>query len=193
MKVSDRCKEIEALDMYSVYHIHVDPNLSSGYVGISKNVKLRFAQHGWKRKNTNNHLQNALAKYGNTVKFSVLANELDYEAASLLEKMLRPNPNMGWNISTGGNIPPNPQGKLRSKEYRANIAKAKLGKNNPMFGKKMVFSEEHRKNLSVAGKGKTSALKGVKRPTTICPHCGISGGVGAMGRWHFNRCKNASI
>ncbi len=179
--------------MYSVYHIHVDPSLSSGYIGITKNAKLRFAQHGWNRKNTNNHLRNALAKYGNTVKFSVLANELDYEAASLLEKMLRPTSNMGWNITMGGNIPPSPKGKERSEEYKLNISKAKTGNKNPMFGKKIVFSEEHRKNLSVAGKGKASSLKGVKRPTVICPHCGISGGVGVMGKWHFNRCKNASI
>ena len=180
-------------EIYSVYHIHVEPSLNSGYIGITKNVTLRFSQHGWKRKRSNKHLRNALAKYGDAVKFSVVVNNLDYEAASLVEEMLRPKPNIGWNIAVGGDIPPNPKGKVRSVEYRANIAKAKMGAQNPMFGKTVEFSEEHRKNLSIAGKGRPSALKGVKRPTVICPHCGVSGGVGTMGRWHFDRCKNANI
>ena len=180
-------------ETYSVYHIHVEPSLTSGYIGVTKNVALRFSQHGWKRKRSNKHLRNALAKYGDAVKFSVVVDGLDYEAASLIEEMLRPKPNIGWNIAVGGNIPPNPKGKVRSAEYRANIAKAKIGAQNPMFGKTIEFSETHRKNLSIASKGRPSTLKGVKRPTVICPHCNVSGGVGTMGRWHFNRCRNANI
>lgn len=181
------------MNIYSVYHIHVEPSLDSGYIGITNNTKLRFSQHGWKRKNSNKHLRNALAKYGDAVKFSVLAKDLDFEAASLVEEMLRPKPNMGWNIAIGGSTPPSPKGKERSEEYKANISKAKMGDKNPMFGKKLVFSEEHRKNLSIASKGRPSTLKGVKRPTVICPHCGLIGGVGVMGKWHFDRCKNANI
>lgn len=181
------------MSIYSVYHIHVESNLNSGYIGLTKNAKLRFSQHGWKNKKTNKHLRYALAKYGKDVKFSVLAKDLDMEAAILLEEMLRPKPNIGWNVAAGGGIPPNPKGKIRSDEYRANIAKAKMGDKNPMFGKTPVFTEEHRKNLSIASKGRKSALKNVKRPTVICPHCGVIGGVGTMGRWHFDRCKNANI
>ena len=180
-------------ETYSVYHIHVEPSLDSGYIGITKNVTLRFSQHGWKRKQSNKHLRNALAKYGDAVKFSIVVENLDYEAASLVEEMLRPNPNIGWNIAAGGDIPPNPKGKVRSTEYRANISKAKMGKQNPMFGKKIKFSEDHKKKLSIAAKGRLSTSKGVKRPTVTCPHCGVTGGVGSMGRWHFNKCKNASI
>lgn len=181
------------IETYSVYHIHVEPSLSSGYIGITKNVTLRFAQHGWKRKKSNKHLRNALAKYGNAVKFSVVAKDLDYEAASLVEEMLRPTPNIGWNIAAGGNIPPNPKGKARSTEYRANIAKAKIGAQNPMFGKKLIFSETHRKNLSLALTGKKSSLKGKNRPQLTCPHCNKTGGAGGMYVHHFNRCKNADI
>ena len=178
---------------YCVYHIHVDPSLDSGYIGITKNPELRWQQHGWKRKNTNSHLRFAIKKYGELIKYSILATNLDKEAAELLEEMLRPRPNMGWNIVAGGGIPPNPTGKPRSKQYRQNISIAKMGEKNPMFGKKIVFSEEHRKNLSKAAKGRPSKLKGRSRNQVQCPHCEKIGGVGVMARWHFSRCKNARI
>jgi hypothetical protein len=187
MKVS--AKAIHMIETYSVYHIYVEPSLNSGYIGITKNITLRFSQHGWKRKNSNKHLRNALAKYGNAVKFSVVADGLDYEAASLVEEMLRPSPNIGWNIAAGGNIPPNPKGKIRSAQYRANISKSKLGAQNPMFGKKIEFSESHRKNISKALQGKPSPNKGKNRPQISCPNCGKIGSAGGMYLWHFDRCR----
>lgn len=177
---------------YSVYHIHVDYSLNSGYIGITKNPELRFAQHRWKRKSSNQHLKNALKKYKDVVKFTILAKGLDQEAAELLEEMLRPYPNMGWNIAKGGNMPPNPKGKQRSEQYRTNISKAKLGSKNPMYGKKITFSEEHRKKISEAKTGKLSPLKNRPRKTVQCPHCLKIGGTGAMQQWHFDRCKDAS-
>jgi predicted GIY-YIG superfamily endonuclease len=181
------------MNIYSIYHIHVEPSLNSGYIGITNNTKLRFSQHGWKRKNSNKHLSNALAKYKDVIKFSVLAKDLDFEAASLMEEMLRPKPNMGWNIAIGGSIPPSPKGKERSQEYKVNISKAKMGDKNPMFGKKVVFSEEHKNNLSKALTGKLSTLKGKKRPQLTCPHCAKTGGAGGMYVYHFDRCKHANI
>jgi hypothetical protein len=181
-------------ESYAVYHICLNPGrgilLNEGYVGITKNSELRFAQHGWKRKKSNAHLKNALAKYKDQVKFVVLAENLDYEAACLLEEMLRPTVNIGWNIAKGGSIPPNPKGKVRSEEYCKNIAKAKLGNKNPMFGKKVIFSEDHKAKISKALKGKKSSLINVKRPTIECPHCGKIGGVGAINRWHFDNCRD---
>lgn len=178
---------------YSVYHIHVEPSLDLGYIGITKNTKNRFQQHTWKRKKCNRHLRFALKKYGDQIKFSVLASGLDKEAAELLEEILRPIPNIGWNITAGGGIPPDPSGKIRSEQYRLNISKAKMGEKNPMFGKKIIFSDAHKENLSRAMMGKESATKGKPRPKLTCPHCGLEGGVGSMGRWHFDRCKNANI
>jgi len=106
---------------------------------------------------------------------------------------LRPFPNIGWNIACGGNMPPSPKGKIRSAEYCANIAAAKLGNKNPMFGKKVIFSETHRKKLSAAAKGNSSPIaKGSSRKQVQCPYCNVVGGEGAMGRWHFNRCRHAN-
>ena len=179
--------------MYSVYHIGISPELSTGYIGITKNVAQRFSEHSWERKKPNNHLRYALKKYGDQVFKRVLLANLDKELAELCEEMLRPEPGIGWNITKGGGVPPSPKGKVRSAEYCANIAKAKMGDKNPMFGKKVIFSEEHRKKLSKSAKGKKSSLCGVKRKIVECPHCFKKGGIGAMQLWHFDRCRNESV
>ena len=170
--------------MYSVYHIGIDPDLNTGYIGITRNAIQRFSQHGWERKKSNKHLRAALKKYEGQVFQRVLLSNLDKELAELCEEMLRPEPEIGWNITKGGGVPPNPKGKIRSTDYRNNIAKAKLGDKNPMYGKKLVFSEEHRAKLSGAAKQ--------MQPIT-CPHCGYTGKCNGMKRWHFDRCRNASI
>ena len=174
---------------YSVYHIHVEPSLDLGYIGITKNTKNRFQQHTWKRRKSNRHLRFALKKYGDQIKFSVLASGLDKEAAELLEEILRPTSNIGWNITAGGGIPPDPSGKIRSEQYRLNISKAKMGEKNPMFGKKIIFSDAHKQNLSKSLMGKESPIKGRPRPQLTCPHCGKIGGAGGMYVHHFNKCK----
>ena len=179
--------------MYSVYHIGIDPDLNTGYIGITRNAIQRFSQHGLERKKSNKHLRAALKKYEGQVFQRVLLSNLDKELAELCEEMLRPEPEIGWNITKGGGIPPNPKGKVRSIEYCANIAKAKMGDKNPMFGKKVIFSEEHRKKLSKSAKGRKSLLCGVKRKIVECPHCFKKGGIGAMQLWHFDRCRNESV
>lgn len=168
---------------YTVYHIHVLPELSSGYIGITKNPTLRFSQHGWKRKKSNPHLKFALKKYENLIQYSVLSSGLDYETACWVERIFRPFPNMGWNISKGGDVPPNPKGKERSEEYRKNISVAKIGEKNPMFGKKLIFTTEHKLRLSAASKA---------MPYLKCPHCGKEARSNGMKRWHFDRCRYAN-
>jgi hypothetical protein len=180
--------------MYSVYHIGIDPELNTGYIGITKNTSTRFAEHQWKRKKANPHLKSAINKYKEQVFYRVLLSSLDKELAELCEEMLRPEPNIGWNVTKGGNIPPNPKGKIRSAEYCANIAKAKIGIKNPMYGKTPFFSEEHRKKLSIAAKGIPKiSLRGVKRKVVECPHCFKMGGEGPMQQWHFDRCRYARV
>jgi predicted GIY-YIG superfamily endonuclease len=164
--------------MYSVYHIGINDDLNSGYIGISKNPEVRFTQHKRQKANTNQHLLNAFNKYKDLIKLKILISNIEEEFARLIEEELRPYANIGWNIAKGGGIPPNPIGKVRSKEYCENIAKAKIGAKNPMYGKKVIFSEEHRKKLSESV------------PLLKCPHCGKEARSNGMKRWHFDRCKN---
>jgi len=54
--------------------------------------------------------------------------------------------------------------------------------------------------ISASCKGRTAHNKGKPNPhaktdqmniVVICPHCGKEGGLGAMKRWHFDKCKRA--
>lgn len=54
-----------------------------------------------------------------------------------------------------------------------------LRRKNSEVQKDKEFSEETRKKMSI------SALK---KPRVTCPHCGKTGLVGNMNRWHFDNC-----
>lgn len=93
--------------LYCVYWIKHDDHtdfLRDGYIGITCNAKKRFQNHQSKSSFCK-HLYAALNKHKSKVKVNILANNLDYEAAMLLEKMLRPEPSIGWNIKSGGQEP----------------------------------------------------------------------------------------
>ena len=52
-------------------------------------------------------------------------------------------------------------------------------------------TEETKKKMSEAQKNrKVYAWTGKKRAVVTCPHCGKSGGDGAMHQWHFNNCRH---
>lgn len=88
-------------------------------------------------------------------------------------------------------------GVKHTEETKAKISAKRLGvKNTPeqnlkislaRIGRKMgPLSEETRKKLS-------ESLSGRILPKVICPHCGKSGGGGAMKQWHFDKCKTRGI
>lgn len=68
-----------------------------------------------------------------------------------------------------------------TEQTRDKIRQAKLGSNNPSYGK--TPSEETKEKLRQANQG--------KKETFTCPHCGKTGGGGSMTRWHFDNCKEA--
>lgn len=52
-----------------------------------------------------------------------------------------------------------------------------------------------RKRPDLAGRknpklGRPGLLLGIPKPIVQCPYCLLSGGSGAMGRWHFDNCKD---
>lgn len=67
----------------------------------------------------------------------------------------------GWIVSDG---------------QKRKISEKLSGKGNPMWGK--THNEEARRIISEANKQKVS-----------CPHCGKTGGIAIMKRWHFDNCK----
>jgi hypothetical protein len=139
---------------YCVYWIrersHTDL-MTQGYVGVSGNVKERFASHKGMWSGTNNYLRNAIKKYGwdNLEKTVLLVAEKDYCLG--VERKLRPADKIGWNLTIGGGHPPiivGPRPELR-------------GRHVWNKGKTGVFSAETLEKMSKAKLGKSPANKGV--------------------------------
>jgi len=122
---------------------------SQGYIGVSKHIKSRFVAHAKKTKNA--HLKNAIEKYGwnNLVKETILIADDGY--CYDIEKKLRPNENIGWNINSGGVKPP--RVKNRGEDYISPLK----GKPRPtpwLKGLKKPMSKSFFVNGGKAGKGR---------------------------------------
>lgn len=50
-------------------------------------------------------------------------------------------------------------------------------------------SDDTKKKISEKTKGKTKSNKGQPKRKIDCPHCGKTGAIAMMYRWHFNNCK----
>lgn len=97
----------------------------------------------------------------------------------------KPGPNLGrtFGEETRKKQSESKLGKKRkpfTEQTRDKIRQAKLGSNNPSYGK--TPSEETREKLRQANQG--------KKETFTCPHCGKVGSGGSMTRWHFDNCKS---
>ena len=97
--------------MYQVYWIHhKDHNnlFTQGYIGVSNNIKKRFAKHK-SQTNQNSHinpiLTNVVKKHGwnNLIKSVVLIADKEY--CLEIESKLRNTKEIGWNIAPGGGMP----------------------------------------------------------------------------------------
>jgi len=139
---------------YCVYWIreksHTDL-MSQGYIGVSGNVKERFASHKGMWSGTNNHLRNAIKKYGwdNLEKTVLLLAEKDY--CLEIERKLRPADKIGWNLTIGGGYPPILVGPKPERRGRPAWNKGKTG----------LCSDETLEKMSKAKIGKSPANKGV--------------------------------
>ena len=96
----------------------------------------------------------------------------------------KPSPNRG-KIASEDTRKKQSESKLGKKrkpfteQTRDKIRQAKLGSNNPSYGK--TPSEETKEKLRQANRG--------KKETFTCSHCGKVGSGGSMTRWHFDNCK----
>jgi group I intron endonuclease len=175
---------------YSVYWIrckdHTDM-FSQGYIGVSKNVRRRFAQHQGRSENT--RLKRAIQKYGwdNLIKTEILISN---EAYCLdIESKLRPKEKIGWNICVGGGMPPLLAGQtyligttpwnkgkkysditkkkisdavrlaMQNPERREVTKRLRLGLPSPMLGKK--HNAETCLKISASKKGLPAKNKGI--------------------------------
>jgi len=168
---------------FSVYWIreqsHTDM-MTQGYIGVSGNVKQRFASHKNMEKGTNAHLRHAIQKHGwdNMVKSVLLMAGKDY--CLDIERKLRPTDQIGWNLTAGGGYPPvnsGPRANLRgrtawnkgltgiySEEALARLRSASLGR--PPTNKGVPLTPEQRAKVSASSKGNTHR-RGKKVPLEV--------------------------
>jgi predicted GIY-YIG superfamily endonuclease len=112
-------------DTYYVYWIKLpeatDP-FSEGYVGITKNLNRRFSEHRSASRNGSNHIiHRAIRKYGwsSLQAFAISISTLD--SCKEQEMLLRPHPNIGWNICAGGVKPPEQSLEYRQKHWERTL------------------------------------------------------------------------
>lgn len=92
--------------MYCLYWIRLEEHTdkhSQGYIGITKDFTERMRAHKKNRKH--NHFTCAKNKYGwDNLTKEVLIQGITLEEALFLERLFRPEQNIGWNSQEGGNL-----------------------------------------------------------------------------------------
>jgi len=143
-----------------VYWYHLSSHsdvLSEGYIGVTNCPKRRHWEHVTGRGKCV-HLYEAFLKYGadkilKDVVFSGTRDECFQE-----EIRLRPKPNIGWNIVSGGGITPSWKGKKHSSVTRAKMSASNKGKNlgrvSPFKGVTGRYSEKTLEAIGKAQRGK---------------------------------------
>jgi len=146
--------------VYWICAPHHTDMTSDGYIGVSKNAKNRWLYgHNWahrKSRHDNPRLANAISKYGwdNLIKKVLVIADENY--CYELERKLRPEDNIGWNLTTGGGKPP--IAKFRGEDYKSPLKGVPrptpwlIGGTPPNKGKKA--SDEAKAKMSIAGKGR---------------------------------------
>ena len=89
------------------------------------------------------------------------------------------------------------KGKPKSPEHAEKCRKARLGKPHSEETKKLMSEKQKGRKITwnlnavtpEANKKRSESLKGKKKPTSTCPHCGKIGAISPMNRWHFDNCK----
>lgn len=82
-------------------------------------------------------------------------------------------------------------GAVRTTDWKNKIGQGNRGKIRSELNKDKIREARKRQIISEETANKIrNTLIGRPRPSVECPHCGATGGIGAMNRWHFNNCKN---
>jgi len=204
--------------IYTIYK-SVNKQTGQVYIGFDSKWPNRQIVHKSASKKGNSKFYNAIRKYGwESFHWEVVYQSKDREhTLKIMEPFFIEqfdSFNKGYNLTLGGDgtfghyVPESARQKIsdthRGKTLSQNhikilIEKGKslTGKNNPMYGK--TLTEEHKRKIS-------ESTKGISKPITdehkknlrchsnnstkvSCPHCGKSGQLTNMKRWHFDKCK----
>lgn len=186
-----------------------------GYTGGT--IEKRMYAHYWSANNkSTTHFHNALRKYKTSDwKWTVLEEHKTLKEVTTAEKRLiaeNKSMELGYNMTEGGD------GGFTgaSEKTREKISKANKG--CIPWNKGAQLTQEYKDKISASLKGRirtkesieqgAAAHRGMKRPSetrqkmqeawkrrkpSTCPHCKLTGGGGAMKRWHFDNCGERKI
>lgn len=93
--------------LYWIHYVEHQNPYEDGYIGISANLQYRIQRY--KQPGQKSRL---LDKFQNGAIVTVLAKNLLHHEAMLLEKKFREYRNIGWNLNSGGFMPPIPERNL---------------------------------------------------------------------------------
>lgn len=144
--------------VYWIHHIDHTDYLTQGYIGVTSNPKRRWRDHkasSKSKRHCNNHLSNALNKYKDEVVFDILF--LGEESKMYdKEKELRPVPNIGWNLMSGG-----PVGKI-TPEGRKKLSEASKGRRRTEAQKEQTRWNNFKKKYGEVSLSKYRDIMAVK-------------------------------
>ena len=114
-----------------VYHIHTTGmGLDEGYIGISTEPITRWSKHKSRNSDSNPVLKRAIKKY--KPNFTIIASFDTLEEALWQEFTLRPFECIGWNLNSGGGMPPKRggwnKGVKTPQETKNKLSKARVGR-----------------------------------------------------------------
>lgn len=184
----------------TLYHIkRPGMSLQEGYIGVTTQpLSRRFRLH----KIAQSHAGRAVRAYPDAEMVPILRGDVDY--CLEMEYALRPNRNMGWNISEGGKTLP--KGAKSTEKLRATLLERnKTLSSRPEQRERLsrlhrgkTISAEHRAILSRAHKGRvistetrakmSKAMTGLPRKTYTCSHCGVTTIATNIVRFHNENC-----
>jgi group I intron endonuclease len=199
--------------------IYKTTNLLNGKIYVGQDKYNRRSYYG-----SGKILKQSIKKYG---KYNFQKEILEYCSLEVLndreifwiKELDATNPEIGYNLTTGGNFNVTFKGHKHSESTIQKMKEKSVGKNKgisrpkelrelwssqrkgkaPWNKGKKGISEETRKKLSLAGKNRvisddtrkklSESKKGVKARIVTCPHCKKEGGINNMHRYHFDNCK----
>ena len=76
-----------------------------------------------------------------------------------------------------------------SEAAKQHLSDINTGKSRPKEVVDRIIASK-RKNGSLTHSEKTKEKMRKPKEKVTCPHCGVTGGISSMMRWHFDRCKS---
>ena len=131
-------------------YIYKITNKLNGKIYVGQKKSEIFVDSYW---GSGIHISASIKKYGienfdrQILEWCYSKEELQQKEVYWIEKLNSNNPDVGYNLTKGGEGTP---GYRWSEESRKKLSEARKGPNNPLYGKHL--SEEHRRKIGIASK-----------------------------------------